>query len=287
MALWVFTLWPCAICDNTLAESMTGQRPTVRQRQSHAESTKNCNRELPQSSVANIPVANQTAMGSLFSSINRTKIIAIASNFPLTQKSQGFEGEKPLGPKVAVTFPLHQRLQSQSQRIATLGAFRSHAFFNLSGVRARRDFLHSFLLYSPAVVQSYWIWTIIDIVKTFARYRGHLGPLPKRKSPKWVAGASWLQGPLKSKTDLKKSQTCCKIVDFDLFSTLFWVFCTRGCEVVGTHFELFLRLLSEYFSAFACHVVPSTKSATEAYSDKFLNSTRNPSDPNSEKKSPL
>ena len=58
-----------------------------------AESTKkDRNRESPRFSVANIPVASQTAMGTLFSFENRSKRIAVASDFPSQGKtSQGWE----------------------------------------------------------------------------------------------------------------------------------------------------------------------------------------------------
>ena len=67
-----------------------------------------------------------------------------------------------------------------------------------------------------------WAW----FAKTFARYRGHLGP----SGPKWPKESETafrdLSAPAvqKVKTESKKSQNSRKMVDFDSFSTPFGPF---------------------------------------------------------------
>ena len=79
-----------------------------------AESTKNRNHKLPQSSVANVPVASQTSVGMLFFPRKVTKRIAIA--FFIAGKSHGsLGGGHCWGPSLRF-FTCVRKAQSQSQK---------------------------------------------------------------------------------------------------------------------------------------------------------------------------
>ena len=77
---------------------------------------------------------------------------------------------------------------------------------------------------------------MVVIAKTFARYRGHLGPSGQKLQIEFENGFPGPE-PKKSKTESKKSQNSRKIVDFASFSTPFCTFGPRGRALPGNPFS--------------------------------------------------